>query len=434
MDKVLIVTYYWPPSGGSGVQRWLYFSRYLPEYGIQPYVITVDPSKASYKFLDPSHDEKVKDIPVYRTDTLEPLKLYSKMLSGDKTSGIPQGFAGEARPSLFQKMSRWVRGNFFIPDARIGWNKFAFRKAEEVIRKEGISLVITTGPPHSTHFIGKKLKEKCGVKWIADFRDPWSEVYYNRLLYRTSLARYIDRRLEKNVLNSCDMVLTIGPSMRELLAKKVVESIPVEFVYNGFDSDHFENLKAQRSDKLVMTHIGILGESQPISSLLIALKDLLSEDQRLHELIVLRFIGKVSEVIIDEVKQMLPSVTLELVPYMPHKEAIQEMLNANLLLNSLAETGNEELLISGKLMEYLASGNPILCLGSETGDAAKLLSGFPYCSVYSRRNIQGIRTFLSEIIELYKVNNLPVRHFSDVSVYSRKNSTSRLAEVIRRLG
>lgn len=159
MKKVLIITYYWPPSGGSGVQRWMYFCKYLKDFGIEPIVITVDEKKASYRNLDFSFCELVEDIEVYKTNTLEPLKFYSKIMSGDKNAAIPTAFAGESQPNYFQKISRFIRGNFFLPDARIGWVKYAVRMAKNVIANNDISYLITTGPPHSTHLIGLKLKK-----------------------------------------------------------------------------------------------------------------------------------------------------------------------------------------------------------------------------------------------------------------------------------
>lgn len=433
MKKVLIITYYWPPSGGSGVQRWLYFAKYLPASGIQPFVVTVDPAKASYKFLDASLSEKVKNTPVFHTSTLEPLQLYSKVLSGDKSTGIPQGFAGEAEPGFFQKISRWVRGNFFIPDARIGWNRYAYKKAKEIIQAEGIQLVITTGPPHSTHLVGRKLKKKLGVKWIADFRDPWTEVYYNKLLYRTALADRIDKYLERSVLNSCDLVLTMGPSMKALLEKKITSSVPVEYVYNGFDSEVIKDLVANRSDRLTITHIGILGESQPITSFLRALSQLFREEPSIQEELKLQLIGRVSEVIIKEVKEITPWLLLEVKTYVPHKEALQYMKNSDILFNSLAEMDNSELLISGKLMEYLASGNPVICLGSETGDAAKLLKDFQSCAVYSRSNIEGIKFYLSKQISSWRKGSLNVRPYESVQQYSRENTSKSLGGILSKL-
>lgn len=393
-QKVLIITYYWPPSGGSGVQRWMYFAKYLHEFGIEPQVITVDEKQASYKFLDTSFKEKVKDVIVHHTATREPLRLYSKLTSGDATKNIPTGFAGEPKQGLFQRISRYIRGNFFIPDARIGWNRYALKKARSIIAEQKIDLVITTGPPHSTHLIGLQLKKETGVKWMADFRDPWTEVYYNKLMYRTQRSDKKDKELELSVLKNADTVLTVGPSMKKLLQGKA-PGAKVEFIYNGYDSDAFLHLKRE-ADPAVFTicHLGILGESQPITAFVEALMIIHKHGDALCEKMKLQFIGKVSPVIMEEVKKKLPWIKVEYVDYVPHKEALKYIMNASLLFNSLAEMPGSELLISGKLMEYIASGNPVICLGNPLGDAASLLSGFENASVFARNDPHGIADFI----------------------------------------
>ena len=269
MAKVLIITYYWPPSGGSGVQRWVYFARHLRELGFEPIVITVDETKASYKFIDESFGNLVKEVEVHKTDTFEVLKLYSKIMGGDDRKFIPQGFAGEKKPGFFQRVSRFIRGNFFIPDARVGWVKYALTKAEEIIKKEGIKTVITTGPPHSTHLVGLHLKNKLDINWIADLRDPWTEIYYNELLFQTNYAKNVNKRLEKKVLETANKVTTVGPTLAALLADKLVstQKAKVNVLYNGYDSDKMAGLPAYtKSNKFIISFIGILSDSQPINA------------------------------------------------------------------------------------------------------------------------------------------------------------------------
>lgn len=433
MKKVLIISYYYPPSGGSGVQRWMYFSKYLGEFGIDPYIITVDEKHASYKFIDNKFLEHVKDVHVYRTKTLEPLRMYSKMLSGDERLSIPQGFAGESKPGLFRKLSRFIRGNFFIPDARIGWNRYAYHKAKEIIEKENIELVITNGTPHSTHLIGLKLKKKLGVKWICDLRDPWTEAYYNKDLFRTSIARTIDARMEREVLAKADMVTTIGPGMVKLLNKKLPsgEHSKVHFVYNGYDAELFKGLEKQPTNKFVILHLGILSESQPILSFIKVLKSVIDQVEEMKNNLIVRFVGKVSPSILSEMNQYIPEVNYEQIDYVPHSEAIQYMLNANLLLNSLADTQESELLISGKLMEYVASGNPILVLGNPEGDAANLLKTVDRAKVFDRQNTNGMDSFLIDIYSRWSGGERYPK--GDFYMYSRHETTRIYAKLIDEL-
>jgi len=432
LKKVLILTYYWPPSGGSGVQRWMYFCKYLPEFGFEPIVITADEKNASYKFTDVSFLEKVKDIRVLKTNTLEPLKLYSKVLGGDPRSNIPLGFSGEDNPSFFQKLSRFIRGNFFIPDARIGWNIFAYPKAAKIIENENINIVITTGPPHSTHLIGLKLKNKFNINWISDFRDPWSDIYYNELLYRTKYSNERDKILERKVLQKSDMIVTIGPSMRDHLVEKLPEANgKIHFIYNGFDPDSFKDIRvSKRKDKFTVCHIGILSNSQPITSLLEALARFYSSDDPICKYLKLQFVGKVSPSIVREIKEKVAWTELELINYLPHRDTIQFMLNADLLFNSLAEMNESKLLISGKLMEYIATGNPILCLGNPDGDAAKLLRTLENSEVFDRSNIDGIHDFILNIFDKWK-NNINLTNKVTLD-YTRYETTKQLSQLIRK--
>ena len=198
IKKVLIITYYWPPSGGAGVQRWLKFVKYLPEFNIHPYVLSVDPQYASFPVLDESLEKEVPEsVQVFKTKSREPFSFYKK-ITGE--SEIPYaGFVNQGNPGLLNKIARVIRGNLFIPDARVGWNKFALKKAIEIIQKYEIDTLITTSPPHSTQLIGLKLKNKTGVNWIADLRDPWTDIYYYKQMYHTIWAKKLDEKYEKKV-------------------------------------------------------------------------------------------------------------------------------------------------------------------------------------------------------------------------------------------
>lgn len=433
VKKILVITYYWPPSGGSGVQRWYYFTQYLPDYNIQPIIVTVKEDQASYKFLDNSLVNAVSKIRTERTDTLEPFGIYAK-LTGKKSikESIPQGFAGESNPTIFQKISRAVRGNLFIPDARIGWNSYAYKKVVEIIKNEKIDLIITTGPPHSTHLIGLKLKKKFGVKWLADFRDPWTEVYYNKLMYRTSSADKKDKSLERSVLESADHILTVGPGMQKLLASKLAINLSrkFSFIYNGYDDEKFQNLSSIKDESyFIICHLGVLSDNQPVSSLIEALR-ILSEKNQLPKdrKLKIRLVGKVSPNIIDEFKKYATIYELELIEYVSHSEAIQFMLNADLLLNSLAETDQSALLISGKLMEYIAAKKPVLCLGNENGDASALLNSTGVGKVVDRKNVTAIEDFLKSIFSYqFMVPN------AEINQYSRKETAKQLAELINQI-
>ena len=175
MKKTLIITYYWPPGGGAGVQRWLKMARHLPDFEIEPFILTVDPGYATYPATDNTLENDIpRGLKVFKTKATD----YFRILSKDKKAISSAGFAKEGKNSFREKVARFIRGNIFIPDPRRGWNRFAFGKAVEVIDNNGINTVITTSPPHSTQLIGLKLKKRFPeIKWIADLRDPWTDIY-----------------------------------------------------------------------------------------------------------------------------------------------------------------------------------------------------------------------------------------------------------------
>ncbi|MGB8491633.1 MAG: glycosyltransferase, partial [Bacteroidales bacterium] len=234
MQKVLIITYYWPPGSGAGVQRWLKFSKYLPQYGWEPVILTVDPAYATYPALDDTLNNDVPaQLKVHKTKARDYFRLYKK----DKSKIPSSGFAADTDKTFAGWLARFIRGNFFIPDPRRGWNKYALIKAVRLIEEEGIVNVITTSPPHSTQLIGLRLKKRFpGIRWIADLRDPWTDIYYYDQFHPTRFSKWIDINFEKRVLRSADLIITVGKSLKELFASKIAgQKDKIEIVPNGYD-------------------------------------------------------------------------------------------------------------------------------------------------------------------------------------------------------
>jgi glycosyltransferase involved in cell wall biosynthesis len=367
-NKVLIITYYWPPSGGAGVQRWLKFSKYLPEYGWEPIILTVDPEYAAYPVTDFSlGDDLPSSIKVYTTPATNYFSIYRK----DKSKIPTAGFANNIDNSVRGKIFRFVRGNFFLPDPRRGWNKFALRKASELIKKEGITHIVTTSPPHSTQLIGLKLKEKFpGIKWIADLRDPWTDIYYYKQFYPTILSKAIDERYEKSVLRRADKIITVGESLKAVFSLKGKEISEKTFVVtNGYDEADFNLLPAIIPAKLTITYVGTLSEIYPVEGLVNALNKLAANGKDF----TMRFVGTIS----DKSKELLladiPPSYLEFLPYVAHNEAIRYMMGSSFLILIIPLHISNKSIITGKLFEYIASGVPIAYIGPQDGDAAHII-------------------------------------------------------------
>ncbi|MFN2430068.1 MAG: glycosyltransferase family 4 protein [Cryomorphaceae bacterium] len=419
--KVLIITYYWPPAGGAGVQRWLKMAKYLPEFGIEPVVLTVDESYASYPVVDRSFLEDVAaTTKVYRTRSFEPLRIYGKLFGKKK---VPySGFTNVNTGTLGSKLSRWVRGNFFIPDARKGWNRYALPKAAEIIKRENIDTVITTGPPHSTHLIGLALKsKKPSIKWIADFRDPWTDIYYYEDLLHSERSKAKDLKLEKMVLSQSDLVLSVCPSNRELLAKKLPEDqrSKIKLITNGFDEGDFESVASKtENDCFNMVYTGTIAPSYnsiPIFEIL----------KRIPFKWKLTFAGSISPDILEWFKQAGMDANLDYRGYVDHKQALTILQEGDLLLHILPDTEKNKYGTTGKLFEYIGSGIPILNIGPKRGDAAKFIADAGSGKTFTRDEEVNIIHFINW------VNQGEASLGTDIGKFSRRKITQDLADLFR---
>lgn len=375
MDKkVLIISYYWPPSGGSGVQRWLKFVKYLPAMGWQTYVFT--PENPSFAVQDPS---LLKDVPpqaeIIRFPIWEPYDAFFKLTGGkgDIKAVTPTSMVSGSNKTIFQKVTTWLRGNLLIPDPRVFWVKPASTFLHDFLRQQGITTIITTGPPHSMHLIGYRLKKKNPtLKWIADFRDPWSEWGFLDSLMVGRLARWMHRRLEKKVLHLADHIVTITPfyvrQFEQLSGRKV------ELLTNGYDEQDFHNLNIYPTDKLVIRHIGTVNEKCDPRPFMRAVERLVSENDDFRRHVHIDFTGEVHPQFMEFVRSSagLQSLTT-FTPPVPHKELIKQYGQSSLLLLILTGYKDAEGYMPGKLFEYMATGLPVLATGPENGDAAALL-------------------------------------------------------------
>jgi glycosyltransferase involved in cell wall biosynthesis len=407
MNKVLIVTYYWPPSGGAGVQRWLKFSKYLPEFGWDPLILTVDPEYAAYPVTDLSFGNDLPtSVRVYTTRATDYFSIYRK----DKSKIPNAGFAGNSDNSFRGKAMRFIRGNFFLPDPRKGWNKYAFRKACELIETEGIKNIITTSPPHSTQLIGLKLKKKFpSVNWIADLRDPWTDIYYYDQFYPTLLSKAIDINFERRVLATADKIITVGESLKNLFSKKVhgLES-KAEVITNGYDEPDFKGISVTSPSLFTVTYVGTLSDNYPIEGFLGAIS-LLSKKLSNYKI---RFIGTVSPVHRELIKSRVPETFLEFIPYVNHSSAIEYMLGTTVLLLIIPDHLSNKSIITGKIFEYLASERPIICIGPTDGDAATIIKESAHGMSFSYNDSKGIAEYLIQVSDLPGIKMKSSKNFS----------------------
>ncbi len=418
MKKVLIITYYWPPGSGAGVQRWVKLSKYLSELGVETHVLTVNHDRASYPLRDDSLLQEIGNkVQVHTADTREWFGAYQKI---SKQGQIPfAGFANEKKPSFFQKLSRFIRGNFFIPDPRKGWNAFAIAAAGRLIRQHGITNVITTSPPHSTQLIGLTLKKSYPIFWISDLRDPWTDIYYYKQFYHLPIAERIDRGYEKKVLETADLLMVVSEDIRRLFQSKTARDLSecMHILPNGYDEQDFLKLKKQEhTGRLHIVYTGTLTSSYPLESLVSVIGELHTQQE-----IRLSFTGSVSHPALPHLMQLLGS-KLSLRGHVSHSEALQNMSGAGVLLLLIPQTTDNKGILTGKLFEYLRSGAPILGIGPADGDAAQILHETGTGRMFNPDDEAGIKRYLLEL----SLGNIPARNHSAILHYSREMQAKRV--------
>jgi len=421
MKKVLIITYYWPPSGGAGVQRWLKFAKYLPEFGWQPIILTVDPMYASYPQRDESLLSEVDPgCLVYTTKSFELYNLY-KLISGKKE--VPYGgFANDSKEGIFQKISKFMRGNFLLPDPRKGWNSYALKKAIELINQYNIDTVVTTSPPHSTQLIGLKLKQRFNLQWIADLRDPWTDIYYYSQFNHTALARRIDKTYERKVVENADLLITVSEDVKRLFVEKSELSIAAKTIVipNGFDEDDFRMPTVPIEKRKIITYTGTISEAYDVDCLLSALSCL---DNRLKSELLIRFVGKVPPSV--ERKFKATGLELELVGYVDHPKSIEYLFRSNLLLLVIPKVKNNRGILTGKFFEYLASHKPILAIGPTDGDLAGIIQETQCGKLFDYEDTEGMLKYIRENLD----HPVDMKNPELANQYSRKELTRKIVQL-----
>ncbi len=425
MKKVLIITYYWPPAGGPGVQRWLKFAKYLRSFGIDPIIYT--PENPDFPILDKTLlDEVPEGITIIKKPIFEPY-YFAKLFSKKETSKISSGIIEEANKQGFlQKLFLFIRGNFFIPDARKFWIKPSAKFLKQYLQENSIDTLITTGPPHSLHLIGLKLKKSLPIKWIADFRDPWTEIGYHKKLQLSASAKAKHIKLETEVLNAADQIITTSFKTKEEFSIKT--SKPITVITNGFDSEISEN--AVLDLKFTLAHIGsLLSERNPVN-LWKTLSELVLENKDFSADLQLKLVGTVSQAVIDSINEYDLGNNLKLKGYVSHKEANQLQKKSQVLL--LIEIDSEETkgIIPGKFFEYLAAKRPILAIGPVGWDVGGLINETSAGKVFTYLDHENLKSQILAYYIEYKMANLKVDS-NNIEKYSRRNLTEKLANLLK---
>lgn len=432
MKRVLIVTYYYPPSGGSGVQRVLKFTRYLRTFGWEPVVLTVNP--VSYPALDASMmDEVPAGMAVYRTSFFDPLQWYARLTGKPVSTAIKSGSLSNMK-GWKDALSLWVRANLFVPDSRIGWVPFAVAKGKQLIEEKGLDMLLTSGPPHSVHLTGWLLQRMTGIPWVADFRDPWTEINYYHELPHLGVVKKLDAFLERLVLRSASRVVTVSPYCRTLLLDKVSErKSDFHIIQNGFDpADFVPKAPPLDADTFWITYTGSLYLPRNPTPVWKVLGSLFNEGKTPR--LKVRLVGSVDPQILSQLQKMGFEDRVHHVPYVPHHEAIAYTRQSHVLLLSIEDFKHNESVITGKMYEYLASGRPVLGVGPVQGDAARLLESTKGGVLFDWKDEDGIASWVLQQYAAWEAGT-PIAGATkeNVAPLSRKTQTGELASLFDEL-
>ena len=425
LRKVLIITYYWPPSGGAGVQRWLKFVKYLRSFGWEPVIYT--PSNPEF----PSIDESLaKDIPegieVIRTPIWEPYHFYKKLVGAGENERINAGFLSEKkRPGMAERFSIWLRGNFFIPDARKFWIKPSVKFLTNYLKANKVDVMVSTGPPHTMHMIALGVKRKTGLPWLADFRDPWTNIdFYHELM----LTRWADRkhhRQELSVLKNANEVVVISRSMKTDFLK--IYDRNYTLITNGFDAEDVANVEVSPDVRFSISHIGTMVKTRNPKALWAALNSLVRDIPGFADDLEIKLVGSVDFSVMDSIETTGLTKFVNRIAYLPHSEVVRVQQQSQVLLLLINDTPNAKVILPGKFFEYMASKRPILCIGPLDGDAAKVISDVKAGIVIEKDNQAGIEKTIRELYQEFMSGELFINS-EDIERYSRKSLTAALVE------
>jgi glycosyltransferase involved in cell wall biosynthesis len=425
--KVLIITYYWPPAGGPGVQRWLKFVKYLPDFGIDPVVYI--PENPTYPLIDNGLLAEVNPAATIIKQRITEPYAWASAFSKGKAKKISSGIIPNKKKQTFiEKLMLWVRGNVFIPDARVLWVKPSVKYLLKYIEENSIETIITTGPPHSLHLIGLELKKQLGVKWVADFRDPWTTIGYHKELKLSQSAEKKHKQLESEVLTTADTILVTSPTTKREF--EALTTKPIEVITNGYDMEKVG--RPPLDEKFTLAHIGsFLSERNP-RILWKALAELVKENAAFAEKFELKLIGAVSQEVLTSIEEFRPTRYVNILGYVPNEEAVTQQRRSQVLLRVEINSEDTKCIIPGKLFEYMVSERPVIAIGPEGADFAAIIQSTNTGVFATYEEKDKVKQALLDYFTQYLSGNLK-SHAIGLQQYSRKNLTGRLADVLKAL-
>lgn len=426
MKKVLIITYYWPPSGGGGVMRWLKMQKYLPELGWKPVIYTPENPDASV--VDESlSDEIHPETEILKTPIWEPYEVFRKLTGKKKGEKFKAGYISEASSGDWKsKLSVFIRGNFLIPDPRKFWIKPSVKFLAKYLKENPVDLIISTGPPHSMHLIALGLKKKFDIPWIADFRDPWTDIDFYDKLRLTRRADKKHRKLELEVLEKADHVVTVSPYCAKDLSK--VPGKKVEVIHNGFDPEDFKDITVSPESTFTIAHFGAFNRDRNPSVLWKVLGKLSEENKTFKGKLRIRLIGQTDNSVIQDIEKHGLKNNLIQTDHLPHKKGLEELAKSQVLLLPINDAPNARGILPGKMYEYMALKRPILAIGPTDSDFAEILTETKTGVAFNFDDSASIKEALENYFSLFIEGKLQVESAA-IEKFSRKNLAQKFVSL-----
>lgn len=428
--RLLIITYYWVPSGGAGVQRWVKFVKYLRDFGWEPIVYI--PENPEYPSEDLSFQKDIPEhIEIIKTKIWEPYDVYRKIF-GKKGEKINAGFISEKKKSgRKEKLSIWIRGNFLIPDPRRFWIKPSVDYLKKYLENNPVDAMVTTGPPHSMHMIGLGVKKSYpNLPWIADFRDPWTNIDFYKELNLTKIADHIHRKLERRVVQTADCITVVSNEM--VKEYQALQAQRVELLTNGYDKEDLPKTVEPLSVKFTLSHIGTLNVARNPLILWKVLARLIDEYPEMKNDLEIKLIGKTDYSVVASIREFGLEENLAKIDYLSHCEAIVEQQSAQVLLLLINNSPNAKGILTGKFFEYLAAKRPILAIGPTDGDVANVLQNTSAGTIVDFNDEETLSKVVWKYYQQFKEKKIITTSFG-IERYSRKELTKQLAEILNNM-
>ncbi len=425
MKKALIITYYWPPSGGPGVQRVLKFAKYLPHFGWEPIILTV--KNGTYPAIDESLEKDIpKNCKVFKTKALEPNFLYRKFTGMKKGDKIPVANLAQKNISRKKKMANWVRLNLFIPDAKIGWIPYAVKQGKKIIEQEEPDLIFSSSPPPSVHLIAKRLAKWSGIKWVADFRDPWTDIYHYDGVKRSAYAKNKDLRLERKVVENADKMIVVSKHIGKYLLKQNLHQTAT-VITNGYDESDFEPIKNNSfGEFFTVSYAGKINNQQNPENFWKALSSLKNTHKDFSKKLRIHLMGNITGDVLESIYALNLEENLIQPGYVSHPEMLVQLSYSEILLLLIPNTKKNLSIVPGKIFEYLAIQKFIIGIGPEKGDAADILNETKSGKMFEFGDFENVKNTILK--QFHNWENGVSHTFSQevFAKYSRKALTKQL--------